>query len=43
MAMACHSAATLMHGMSFMSEMAEGLVPCKLEENEIDQRIQDMG
>ena len=39
--MAGHSAATLMQGMSFMSEAADGLLSCKLEDKELDERIKD--
>lgn len=39
--MASHSAATLQQGMSFMSDVAAGLVPCKLEDSELEQRIKD--
>ena len=39
--MASHSAATRQQGMSFMSDVAAGLVPCKLEDSELEQRIKD--
>ena len=41
MASASHSAETLQQGMSFMSDMASGLVPCKLEDSELEQKIKD--